>query len=124
MQNKLWLKKFKVIISAGKTTGGGSASNMSKQLLVLLILSLSSGALSLQKNLKVEFDGTTHKVYLDGEKWFRSSSVLRVRNSGVTWSTEEVDARGLRNDYILREVSPEGEQVTGSDSIGRYSGVK
>ena len=97
---------------------------MAKQLLFVFILSLSYGTLGLQKNLKVELDGTSQNIYLDGENWFSSSSVLRVRHLGNTWSTEELNVLGQRNEYLLKTTDSQGTQLSGSDSIGEYSGVK
>lgn len=97
---------------------------MAKQLLLIFILSLSYGTLGLQKNLEVKWEGTSHSVYVEGEQWFRSSSVLRVKYQGTTWSTEEVNEMGLRNQYVLKATDTKGEQMSGSDSIGSYTGVK
>ena len=97
---------------------------MDKHLSLLLILSLFYGTLGLRKNLQVELDGASHNIYLDGEQWFRSSDVLRVRHLGNTWSTEKLNVFGRANEYLLKTKDSKGTQLSGSDSIGVYTGVK
>jgi hypothetical protein len=71
------------------------------------------------KDVKVEFVGNDtaveFEVYVESKLWFRSGD-LGIYNDGKWWSQEH------SNEYLLRKAG--SEELTGSDSIGDYSGVR